>query len=93
LTDPSCTTPVWSDVLRIIYQHPDAYWAAYEVSERLRRIEINFQSWRFHHGKPSKRIIGSKLGTGAPLGVKFLRSVLDITFFPGVLEVRGAIGR
>src|SRR5882672_11110587 len=61
------------EVLRIVYEHPDQYWAAYEVSERLVDIEINFQSWRFHHMKTVERIIGSKTGSGGTSGVKFLK--------------------
>jgi tryptophan 2,3-dioxygenase len=80
------------EVLRIVYQHPDQYWAAYEVSERLVDIEINFQSWRFHHMKTVERIIGAKAGSGGTSGVKFLQKALDITFFPELIEVRSQIG-
>ena len=80
------------EVLQIIYQHPDQYWAAYEVSERLVDIEINFQSWRFHHMKTVERIIGAKAGTGGTSGVTFLARALDTTFFPELIEVRSRIG-
>jgi tryptophan 2,3-dioxygenase len=80
------------DVLQTIYQHPDQYWAAYEVSERLVDIEINFQSWRFHHMKTVERIIGAKAGTGGTSGVKFLQRAVDTTFFPELIEVRSKIG-
>jgi len=80
------------DVLQTIYQHPDQYWAAYEVSERLVDIEINFQSWRFHHVKTVERIIGGKAGTGGTSGVKFLQRALDTVFFPELIEVRTKIG-
>ena len=80
------------DVLQVIYQHPDEYWAAYEVSERLVDIEINFQAWRFHHLKTVERIIGGKPGTGGTSGVKFLRKALDLSFFPELIEVRTKIG-
>jgi tryptophan 2,3-dioxygenase len=80
------------EVLQTIYQHPDQYWAAYEVSERLVDIEINFQSWRFHHMKTVERIIGAKAGTGGTSGVKFLQRALDTTFFPELIEVRSKIG-
>jgi tryptophan 2,3-dioxygenase len=80
------------DVLQIIYEHPDQYWAAYEVSERLVDIEINFQSWRFHHVKTVERIIGAKAGTGGTSGVKFLTKALDTVFFPELIEVRSKIG-
>ena len=80
------------DVLQIIYEHPDEYWAAYEVSERLVDIEINFQNWRFQHMKTVERIIGGKAGSGGTSGVKFLKKALDITFFPELIEVRSKIG-
>ena len=80
------------EVLQTIYQHPAQYWAAYEVSERLVDIEINFQSWRFHHMKTVERIIGYKTGTGGTTGVKFLQRALDISFFPELIEVRSQIG-
>lgn len=80
------------DVLKTIYSHPDQYWAAYEVSERLVDIEINFQSWRFHHMKTVERIIGAKAGTGGTTGVKYLQRALDQTFFPELIEVRTKIG-
>ena len=80
------------EVLQTIYQHPDQYWAAYEVSERLVDIEINFQSWRFHHMKTVERIIGGKAGTGGTSGVKFLQRALDTIFFPELIEVRTKIG-
>ena len=80
------------EVLKIVYEHPDQYWAAYEVSERLVDIEINFQSWRFHHMKTVERIIGDKAGTGGTTGVKFLQRALDHTFFPELIEVRSKIG-
>ena len=80
------------EVLQTIYQHPDQYWAAYEVSERLVDVEINFQSWRFHHMKTVERIIGGKAGTGGTSGVKFLQRALDTTFFPELIEVRTKLG-
>ena len=80
------------DVLQVIYEHPDEYWAAYEVSERLVDIEINFQAWRFHHLKTVERIIGGKPGSGGTSGVKFLRKALDLSFFPELIEVRTKIG-
>ena len=80
------------DALEVVYKHPEEYWAAYEVCENLVDIETNFQSWRFHHMKTVERIIGFKRGTGGTAGVKFLRKLLDITFFPELIEVRTRIG-
>ena len=91
-TEPYEHHPGVVDVLKIIYEHPDEYWAAYEVSERLVDIEINFQTWRFHHMKTVERIIGGKTGSGGTSGVKFLKRALDISFFPELIEVRSKIG-
>ena len=91
-TEPYQHHPGVVEVLKIIYEHPDQYWAPYEVSERFVDIEINFQSWRFQHMKTVERIIGGKAGTGGTSGVKFLKKALDITFFPELIEVRSKIG-
>jgi tryptophan 2,3-dioxygenase len=80
------------DVLKVVYQRPEQYWAAYDVAERLVDIDINFQSWRFHHVKTVERIIGTKAGTGGTSGVKFLQRGVDATFFPELIEVRSEIG-
>lgn len=80
------------DVLRVIYEHPDEYWAAYELCENLVDLETNFQAWRFHHMKTVERIIGYKPGTAGTAGVPFLRRQLDIVFFPELTAVRTQIG-
>jgi tryptophan 2,3-dioxygenase len=80
------------EVFRVIYEHPDQYWAAYEVCENLVDIETNFQSWRFHHIKTVERIIGNKTGTAGTSGVRYLRKSLDTYFFPELTEVRTHIG-
>jgi tryptophan 2,3-dioxygenase len=80
------------DVLEVIYLRPEEHWAAYEVCEKLVDIEANFQAWRFHHMKTVERIIGFKGGTGGTAGVKFLKKIVDISFFPELTEVRTRIG-
>ena len=80
------------DVLKIIYERPDAYWAAYELCENLVDVETNFQAWRFHHMKTVERIIGFKKGTGGTSGVPFLKKAIDIAFFPELAAVRTRIG-
>ena len=80
------------DVLQVIYEHPDEYWAAYELCENLVDVETNFQAWRFHHMKTVERIIGFKPGTAGTSGVPFLKKALDISFFPELTAVRTRIG-
>jgi tryptophan 2,3-dioxygenase len=91
-SEPYEMDPAVVDVFQVIYEHPDQYWAAYEVCENLVDIETNFQAWRFHHMKTVERIIGHKKGTAGTSGVKWLRGSLDISFFPELTEVRTRIG-
>lgn len=80
-------------VLKNIYENPDANWAEYETCEELVDIEESFQLWRFRHMKTVERIIGHKRGTGGSSGVDFLKSALELTFFPEILLVRTEVGR
>jgi len=84
--------PAVVDVLQVIYEHPDEYWAAYELCENLVDVETNFQAWRFHHMKTVERVIGFKKGTAGTSGVPFLKESLDISFFPELTAVRTKIG-
>jgi tryptophan 2,3-dioxygenase len=99
LTVPvECTTRDWSlphqqndaltNVFREIYEHPNLYWDAYEMCEKLVDVEEYFQLWRFRHMKTVERIIGFRQGTGGSSGVGFLRQALDLTFFPELFAVR-----
>jgi len=75
-----------------IYAEPERFWAAYEACEELVDLEENFQLWRFRHLKTVERTIGVKRGTGGSSGVGFLKSALDLTFFPELYAVRTEIG-
>jgi tryptophan 2,3-dioxygenase len=75
-----------------IYRDRRTHWAAYETCEELVDLEENFQVWRFRHLKTVERIIGNKTGTGGSSGTAFLRSALDLTFFPELYAVRSEIG-
>jgi tryptophan 2,3-dioxygenase len=76
------------EVFRQIYEDTDRYWDEYEMCEKLVDVEERFQLWRFRHMKTVQRIIGFKRGTGGSSGVGFLRSALDLTFFPELWDVR-----
>lgn len=78
--------------LRQIYEHPENYWDAYEMAEKLVDIEESMQLWRFRHMKTVERIIGFKRGTGGTSGVHYLRHMLDHRFFPELFDVRTMIG-
>jgi tryptophan 2,3-dioxygenase len=79
------------DTFRVIYEHPEEHWLAYETCEEFVDLEDNFQLWRFRHVKTVMRIIGMKRGTGGSSGVSFLQKALDLTFFPELYAVRTEI--
>jgi tryptophan 2,3-dioxygenase len=92
VTLPHAYTPELVPVLARIYEGADEHWEAYEACEELVDLEENFQLWRFRHLKTVERTIGVKRGTGGSSGVSFLRSALDLTFFPELYAVRTEIG-
>jgi tryptophan 2,3-dioxygenase len=79
-------------VFRQIYAEPEAHWEAYSLCEKLVDIDEHFQLWRFRHMKTVERIIGYKPGTGGSSGVAFLKRIVDLSFFPELLDVRTQIG-
>lgn len=79
-------------VFKTIYEHPEKWWDAYEMCEKLVDIEESMQLWRFRHMKTVERIIGFKRGTGGTSGVKYLRHMLDHRFFPELFDVRTVLG-
>ena len=77
---------------KAIYDAPDRHWDAYDMCEKLVDVEENFQLWRFRHVKTVERVIGFKRGTGGTAGVAFLRTSLEVSLFPELIEVRTSIG-
>ena len=80
------------EVFEKIYKDPEHYWDAYNMCEKLVDIEEMFQLWRFRHMKTVERIIGFKCGTGGTSGVPYLEEVLNVKFFPELIDVRTTIG-
>jgi tryptophan 2,3-dioxygenase len=91
-SQPYAMHPGVVDVFKTIYENTDAYWAEYDMCEKLVDVEENFQLWRFRHVKTVERIIGFKRGTGGTAGVQFLRKTLEISLFPELIEVRTRLG-
>ncbi len=91
-SQPYESSPQVIQVFKQIYDRPDEFWDAYEMSEKLVDVEQHFALWRFRHVKTVERIIGFKTGSGGSSGVPFLRKGLDIRLFPELWEVRTVIG-
>ncbi len=79
-------------VFKQIYADPSKFWDAYEMCEKLVDVDEQFALWRFRHVKVVERIIGYKRGTGGSAGVSFLRSLVELNFFPELWAVRTEIG-
>ncbi len=91
-TKPHQRTPDLIPVFQRIYSEPKAHWPAYALCEKLVDIDELFQLWRFRHMKTVERIIGFKSGTGGTSGVAFLKKMVDVPFFPELIDARTAIG-
>ncbi|HZQ62662.1 MAG TPA: tryptophan 2,3-dioxygenase family protein [Casimicrobiaceae bacterium] len=90
--EPYARNPDLVETFRIIYEHPEEWWDAYEMAEKLVDVEEWFELWRFRHMKTVERIIGYKTGTGGSSGVAFLRKALEHRFFPELIDVRTVLG-
>jgi tryptophan 2,3-dioxygenase len=73
---------------KTVYTSPEAYWALYELAEKLVDFEDYFRRWRFNHVTTVERIIGLKRGTGGTSGVSYLRKMLEVELFPELWKVR-----
>jgi tryptophan 2,3-dioxygenase len=93
VTLPHTFTPELVPVFQHVYEHSREEWEAYEACEDFVDVEENMQLWRFRHLKTVERTIGAKRGTGGTSGTAFLRSRLDVSFFPELYAVRTEIGR
>ncbi len=90
--EPYRRNPDLIAVFQRIYAAPGDHWMSYALCEKLVDIDEHFQLWRFRHVKTVERIIGYKRGTGGSSGVAFLKKVVDLAFFPELLDVRTEIG-
>jgi tryptophan 2,3-dioxygenase len=79
--------------IKMVYDDPAKHWDAYEMCEKLVDVDEQFAHWRFRHVKTVERIIGYKRGTGGSSGVGFLRTLVELNFFPELWDVRTEIGR
>ncbi len=58
------------------------------LAEALIAHDEYFALWRSHHVKMVERMVGTKRGTGGSEGVGYLRTTLDLRFFPELWEAR-----
>jgi tryptophan 2,3-dioxygenase len=91
ISEPYRKHPGITAAIRIVYSDPERWWDAYEMCEKLVDVDEQFALWRFRHVKTVERIIGYKRGTGGSSGVAFLRTLVELNFFPELWDVRTEI--
>ncbi|HZH32838.1 MAG TPA: tryptophan 2,3-dioxygenase family protein [Pyrinomonadaceae bacterium] len=72
------------EVLTHFEQRPEEF----ALSDMLIAHDEYFSLWRAHHVKMVERMVGTKRGTGGSEGVGYLRTTLDLRFFPELWEAR-----
>ena len=67
------------------------YGELWELGEALLEHDEKQAAWRARHVTMVERQIGTKSGTGGSSGAPYLRSRLDLRFYPLLWEMRGAL--
>lgn len=87
-SQPYAADPAVERAWLAVYRDPRAHWDLYDLAEKLVDLEYRLQQWRFAHMKTVERVIGYKRGTGGSSGVAYLSKVLELRFFPELLDLR-----
>lgn len=77
--------------LKELYEHPGTEFHWVLLSEALLDFDMLVAQWRRTHQLMVDRTIGGKTGTGGSSGAEFLKSRMDVRFFPELWGVRGVI--
>jgi tryptophan 2,3-dioxygenase len=89
---PRESGPELVEVLRKLYEDPgdDYHWVL--LFESMIDLDVAYLHWKNAHVTVVGRTIGHKTGTGGSAEYDFLRSRLELRFFPELWEVRNRIG-
>ena len=74
--------------LRLVAQDRGTYGDIWELAEALIGHDERAAGWRARHVTMVERMIGTKTGTGGSSGASYLRSRLDIRYYPVLWELR-----
>ncbi len=77
--------------LRTIAHDRAAHGAVWDLAEALVEHDALFARWRARHVLMVERQIGTKSGTGGSSGAPYLRSRLDLRFYPELWELRSQL--
>ena len=88
VTQPYEPSKAVEDAWLQVYSDTTAYWALYELAEKLVDLDDALLTWRHKHVITVERIIGMKMGTGGTPGVSYLQKTLERRAFPELWSVR-----
>jgi tryptophan 2,3-dioxygenase len=77
--------------LREIAHDRARYGATWDLAEALVQHDALFAQWRARHVLMVERQIGTKSGTGGSTGAPYLRSRLDLRFYPELWDLRSQL--
>jgi tryptophan 2,3-dioxygenase len=77
--------------LRRVAHDRSSYADIWAVAEGLLQHDELAASWRARHVVMVERMIGTKTGTGGSSGADYLRSRLDVRYYPLLWELRSAL--
>ena len=77
--------------LRTVAQNRSAYSDLWGLAEALLQHDELASAWRARHVVMVERMIGSKTGTGGSTGADYLRTRLDLKYYPLLWELRSAL--
>ncbi len=77
--------------LREVARHRSSYSDIWGLAEALLQHDELAAAWRGRHVVMVERMIGSKTGTGGSTGATYLRSRLDLKYYPLLWDLRSAL--
>jgi tryptophan 2,3-dioxygenase len=77
--------------LRRVAHDRSSYADVWGLAEALLQHDELAAAWRARHVVMVERMIGAKTGTGGSTGAEYLRSRLDLKFYPLLWELRSAL--
>jgi tryptophan 2,3-dioxygenase len=77
--------------LRTVAHDREAYGQLWDLAEALMDHDQSWALWRARHVLMAERQIGTKPGTGGSAGGAYLRSRIDLRFYPELWELRSVL--
>ena len=77
--------------LRTVAHDRSSYGDVWAVAEALMQHDELAAAWRARHVVMVERMIGARTGTGGSSGARYLRSRLELKYYPALWELRSAL--